>query len=136
MVNGVTFPEYLPKVSNGSPRTDSNLGHCITRRFTYFYEPEPAEDFRVFTQTCRIFNTCRFTNLRISRHHRVSLVYFELTILGSFPISRFLRLSRVFRTQLLGLSGSSAFLGLPLSVGLLISRYLDLHPLYSLAHHC
>src|SRR6218665_248935 len=91
-----------------------------------FIEPEPAEDFREFTKTCRIFNTRRFTDLRISRHHRVFPVYFELTILCSFPISRFLRLSRVFRTQVLGLSGSSAFLGLPLSLGLLISRYLDL----------
>src|SRR6218665_288951 len=25
-----------------------------------FIEPEPAEDFRVFTQTCRIVNTRRF----------------------------------------------------------------------------
>src|SRR6218665_587565 len=117
MVNGVTFPEYLPNGSNGSPRTDSNLGHCITRRFTYFYRTRTSEEF---TETCRIFNNRRFTDLRISRHLPVSPVYFELTIPGSFPISRFLRLSRVFRTQLLGLSGSSAFLGLPLSLGLLI----------------
>src|SRR6218665_3384807 len=28
-----------------------------------FIEPEPAEDFRVFTQTCRIVNTRRFLDL-------------------------------------------------------------------------
>ena len=58
MVNGVTIPEYLPNGSNVSPLTDSNLGHCTTRRFT---------------------------DLRISRHHRVSPVYLELTIIGSSP---------------------------------------------------
>src|SRR6218665_277073 len=34
MVYGVTFPEYISNGSNGSPRTDSNLGHFITRRFS------------------------------------------------------------------------------------------------------
>src|SRR6218665_3735975 len=28
-----------------------------------FIEPEPAEDFRVFTQTCRIVNTRRFRGI-------------------------------------------------------------------------
>src|SRR6218665_203672 len=37
MVYGVTFPEYIPNGSNGSPRTDSNLGHFITRRFSVHY---------------------------------------------------------------------------------------------------
>src|SRR6218665_1589104 len=37
MVYGVTFPEYISNCSNGSPRTDSNLGHFITRRFSVHY---------------------------------------------------------------------------------------------------
>src|SRR6218665_3206013 len=37
MVYGVTFPEYIPNCSNGSPRADSNLGHFITRRFSVHY---------------------------------------------------------------------------------------------------
>jgi len=48
------------------------------------------------------FITRRFTDLRISRHHRVSAVYFELTIIGNSPFSRFLRLSRIFQTVLSG----------------------------------
>src|SRR6218665_2636443 len=91
---------YLPNGSNVSPRTDSDLGHCITRRFT---------------------------DLRISRHHRVSPVYFELTILDSFPdlsISASLPCisnATSWSSWELCISRSPA-----LSLGLLISRYLDL----------
>src|SRR6218665_1731012 len=88
MVNGVTIPEYLPNGSNVSPLTDSNLGHCTTRRFT---------------------------DLRISRHHRVSPVYFErnfLVFLGAlhFSISRSLSIfprstSRVLGSDCLAVDG-------------------------------
>ena len=100
MVNGVTFPEYLPNGSNVSPRTDSDLGHCITRRFT---------------------------DLRISRHHRVSPVYFELTILDSFP-----DLSISASLPCISNANSWSFWELCISrspalcLCLLISRYLDL----------
>src|SRR6218665_239240 len=82
-----------------------------TRRLVLpaYFELLPWGTFPVFTQrsSCH-FTTRRFTDLRISRHHSVSPVYFKLTILGNSPFSRFLRLSHVIRTQLVGLSGSSA----------------------------
>src|SRR6218665_3047680 len=99
MVNGVTIPEYLPNGSNVSPLTDSNLGHCTTRGFT---------------------------DLRISRHHRVSPVYFELIILDSFP-----DLSISASLPCISNATSWSFWELcisrspALSLGLLISRYLD-----------
>ena len=45
MVNGITFAEYIPDGSNGSPRTDSNLGHFITRRFSAHYIRKISRSF-------------------------------------------------------------------------------------------
>ena len=55
--------------------------------FPAHFELLPWGTFPVSTQrTSCHFMTRRFTDLRISKHHRVSPVYFELTILGNFSV--------------------------------------------------
>src|SRR6218665_3948269 len=63
---GLALPAYFELLPWGTfpVFTQRTSWHFITRRFTYFFiEPEPAEDFREFTQTCRIVNTRRFLDL-------------------------------------------------------------------------
>ena len=64
---GLALPAYFELLPWGTFPvglfTQRTSCHFITRRFTYMYyfiEPEPAEDFSLFTQTCRIVNTRRF----------------------------------------------------------------------------
>src|SRR6218665_1362463 len=91
----------------------------------FFIEPEPAEDFRVSTQTCRIVNTRRFRGIssricygpwpqRESRSSRNSRPFkFSVT----FPVSELAH--RIKRGRRLPRD-------LRISTGILISRYLDL----------
>src|SRR6218665_274729 len=84
----------LPMFSSGTSELLSRIYRVVT-----------MGTFPVFTQRSNChFITRRFTNLCISRHHRVSPVYFELTIiLGSSPISLFLHLSRILISRYLNL---------------------------------
>src|SRR6218665_3421314 len=143
--HGLVLHAYFELLSWGTIPvfTQRTSCHFITRRFTYFFiEPEPAEDFRVSTQTYRIVNTRRFREIssRIcyrtghdaeSRSSRNSS-HFKFSV--TFPVSELAH--RIKRGRRLPRD-------LRISTGILISRYLDLCQgftgelsSHSLAHQC
>src|SRR6218665_2040578 len=126
--HGLVLPAYFELLSWGTfpVFTQRTSCHFITRRFTYFFiEPEPAEDFRVFTHTCRIINTRRFRGISSRMCYRTGHAaesrssrnssHFKLSV--TFPVSELaLRIKR----------GRGRPRDLFICTGILISRSLDL----------
>src|SRR6218665_3005243 len=117
------FYRYHPMSSNGT--------HGLV--LPSYFELLPWGTFLVFTQRASCHSiTRRFTDLRISRHHRVSPVYFELLALDLCVSAMY------FERSIMSISPSSSFTHLSC---ILIFWYLDLsygfigklHP-HSLVH--